>query len=152
MPQWSPVMKTGNTWGADAAQEASIAPQWSPVMKTGNTGQGLDQARQLPRASMEPGHEDREYAPGVEQRSPLGLPQWSPVMKTGNTRSRARTVCGYLVPQWSPVMKTGNTWIMTMLITSIDAKPQWSPVMKTGNTRTTLYNGVDSFRLNGARS
>ena len=36
-------------------------PQWSPVMKTGNTGQhgpGLAHDR---HASMEPGHEDREY-------------------------------------------------------------------------------------------
>ena len=36
-PQWSPVMKTGNT--VDAATGGLILepPQWSPVMKTGNT-------------------------------------------------------------------------------------------------------------------
>ena len=34
-------------------------------------------------ASMEPGHEDREYQPPT----PPMQPQWSPVMKTGNTGS-----------------------------------------------------------------
>ena len=36
-PQWSPVMKTGNTWPALAGGVGDIDPQWSPVMKTGNT-------------------------------------------------------------------------------------------------------------------
>ena len=85
-------------------------PQWSPVMKTGNTGALSRLPAALP-ASMEPGHEDREYTvyrwgpppdagasmePGHEDReypsvscsscSRLLSPQWSPVMKTGNTR------------------------------------------------------------------
>ena len=37
-----------------------ITPQWSPVMKTGNTRHLVDH-RYQPGASMEPGHEDREY-------------------------------------------------------------------------------------------
>ena len=36
-PQWSPVMKTGNTQGALNDLAESALPQWSPVMKTGNT-------------------------------------------------------------------------------------------------------------------
>ena len=30
-------MKTGNTWGSAYAALVAIRPQWSPVMKTGNT-------------------------------------------------------------------------------------------------------------------
>ena len=36
-PQWSPVMKTGNTTSPRNISDLSSAPQWSPVMKTGNT-------------------------------------------------------------------------------------------------------------------
>ena len=36
-PQWSPVMKTGNTDKALEAGQRLWVPQWSPVMKTGNT-------------------------------------------------------------------------------------------------------------------
>ena len=61
MPQWSPVMKTGNTTISNDTRAKIVAPQWSPVMKTGNT----DAAPERP-------------GPGVG-------PQWSPVMKTGNT-------------------------------------------------------------------
>ena len=37
-PQWSPVMKTGNTDLLLSADGVHPTPQWSPVMKTGNTG------------------------------------------------------------------------------------------------------------------
>ena len=36
-PQWSPVMKTGNTETGQHAARNQGQPQWSPVMKTGNT-------------------------------------------------------------------------------------------------------------------
>ena len=36
-PQWSPVMKTGNTRRVRRENPARLLPQWSPVMKTGNT-------------------------------------------------------------------------------------------------------------------
>ena len=36
-PQWSPVMKTGNTYNECYSSIISGRPQWSPVMKTGNT-------------------------------------------------------------------------------------------------------------------
>ncbi len=61
-PQWSPVMKTGNTRSGFTVLGRGTVPQWSPVMKTGNT----------PHTSHRP--------------PPMMAPQWSPVMKTGNTR------------------------------------------------------------------
>ena len=39
----------------------SIVPQWSPVMKTGNTWRPAQGRPRRGEASMEPGHEDREY-------------------------------------------------------------------------------------------
>ena len=36
-PQWSPVMKTGNTSVSSQRSISERKPQWSPVMKTGNT-------------------------------------------------------------------------------------------------------------------
>ena len=47
MPQWSPVMKTGNTCGSIRARMPGSSPQWSPVMKTGNTARLL-RCRWLP--------------------------------------------------------------------------------------------------------
>ena len=64
LPQWSPVMKTGNT--GDPKRKPRIirrGPQWSPVMKTGNTGPVDAPVEDASAASMEPGHEDREYGP-----------------------------------------------------------------------------------------
>ena len=50
-------------------------PQWSPVMKTGNTVRQECLAAALAEASMEPGHEDREYwyAPIIYVRCGGGL-------------------------------------------------------------------------------
>ena len=77
-------------------------------MKTGNTCTANGVA-DTADASMEPGHEDREY---ISRRVPapkLLRPQWSPVMKTWNTGNMNMNVTNGLLPQWSPVMKTGNT-------------------------------------------
>ena len=60
-PQWSPVMKTGNTGSRQTENTEKDQPQWSPVMKTGNTSVGPVGCVRHGRASMEPGHEDREY-------------------------------------------------------------------------------------------
>ena len=62
-PQWSPVMKTGNTIVLSCRKDSVFMPQWSPVMKTGNTGFPRNFSSRGVAASMEPGHEDREYAP-----------------------------------------------------------------------------------------
>ena len=86
-------------------------PQWSPVMKTGNTGGSWITQPSGCAASMEPGHEDREYIKDIAA-TPVRfvVPQWSPVMKTGNTGPLVCPRPGrHRKPQWSPVMKTGNT-------------------------------------------
>ena len=108
-PQWSPVMKTGNTARDMEDIGADDAPQWSPVMKTGNTGHLLAITLTPEGASMEPGHEDREYAHARHPLIRLAEPQWSPVMKTGNTPPAGTSNTNRPGPQWSPVMKTGNT-------------------------------------------
>ena len=54
-------MKTGNTVASQLANDGWNVPQWSPVMKTGNTGRLPRQQHRRLVASMEPGHEDREY-------------------------------------------------------------------------------------------
>ena len=61
-PQWSPVMKTGNTLDHKATSSNTTPPQWSPVMKTGNTFSSRLTRAANSWASMEPGHEDREYS------------------------------------------------------------------------------------------
>ena len=74
---------------ADARRSYRAAPQWSPVMKTGNTGCGAQPPREEKSASMEPGHEDREYPAARVEAASCHVPQWSPVMKTGNTATAA---------------------------------------------------------------
>ena len=54
-------MKTGNTNTRPNLPRYDKLPQWSPVMKTGNTSTGACLGRAGISASMEPGHEDREY-------------------------------------------------------------------------------------------
>ena len=54
-------------------------------MKTGNTRRRIPRPRRGQRASMEPGHEDREYIRYIQDARTDDQPQWSPVMKTGNT-------------------------------------------------------------------
>ena len=78
-------MKTGNTAEELVTLAARTAPQWSPVMKTGNTGHVAPHAGAHAGASMEPGHEDREYEAAHDANPTCSAPQWSPVMKTGNT-------------------------------------------------------------------
>ena len=56
-------MKTGNTRIGSSVSSRLYWPQWSPVMKTGNTRAGMPWSCPLDDASMEPGHEDREYLP-----------------------------------------------------------------------------------------
>ena len=55
-------------------------------MKTGNTRDTAELLLDGRPASMEPGHEDREYMRMNGLMDITALPQWSPVMKTGNTR------------------------------------------------------------------
>ena len=92
-----------------AARLGDLLPQWSPVMKTGNTRDTAELLLDGRPASMEPGHEDREYAALLRRIAGEIEPQWSPVMKTGNTPPPVRAPRRSQEPQWSPVMKTGNT-------------------------------------------
>ena len=56
-------MKTGNTsYASNRPYTVIEVPQWSPVMKTGNTLGRVFVLSEYQEASMEPGHEDREYA------------------------------------------------------------------------------------------
>ena len=84
-PQWSPVMKTGNT--PTAAGESVY--QATASMEPGHEDREYMMTRRrrtiVTAASMEPGHEDREYGMVVMVRLVVMGPQWSPVMKTGNT-------------------------------------------------------------------
>ena len=96
-------------------------------MKTGNTAMRETGRNGYQTASMEPGHEDREYLGVVADSDVFVAPQWSPVMKTGNT-----------------VRHYGLDFMMAL--------PQWSPVMKTGNTRGRRITRSPTGRLNGARS
>ena len=129
-------MKTGNTTRRRGILPRQLQPQWSPVMKTGNTA-GLHRvSERLEVASMEPGHEDREYPAPTSYVRLRPEPQWSPVMKTGNTPGELRAQLPNEMPQWSPVMKTGNTVQPLDPLIEI-TQPQWSPVMKTGNTACT---------------
>ena len=69
-------------------------------MKTGNTCTTRPiRPNEVNGASMEPGHEDREYASEAGLRKLVEKPQWSPVMKTGNTARLLRC-------RWLPVLHT----------------------------------------------
>ena len=111
-PQWSPVMKTGNTRRTGTREHhGPVRPQWSPVMKTGNTSCPRPRPAAGPGASMEPGHEDREYG---HLLTITLTPQQKASMEPGHEDREYRTqnmmyTTPNTMPQWSPVMKTGNT-------------------------------------------
>ena len=97
-------------------------------MKTGNTSQAPAGSPAQTRASMEPGHEDREYRPlATRGRHPLQPASMEP----GHEDREYEFGDGIIQP----------------LI-----RPQWSPVMKTGNTAATCRADGSRSRLNGARS
>ena len=135
----------------DLDTEAVKVPQWSPVMKTGNTGASVVEPAGEGPASMEPGHEDREY--DTLRSSMLDrfrTPQWSPVMKTGNTPS-AGSHTHDRPPSMEPGHEDREYEVGGKHIVHYHL-PQWSPVMKTGNTRSSRAGATRSLSLNGARS
>ena len=85
MPQWSPVMKTGNTRGDVRGRLRHGQASMEPGHEDREYPDGADTIGQLLLASMEPGHEDREYEMLACRMYRVEMPQWSPVMKTGNT-------------------------------------------------------------------
>ena len=88
-PQWSPVMKTGNTCAATFSSDPASCASMEPGHEDREYVRPRANSAYLGDASMEPGHEDREYAHTPDGPGhPHHTPQWSPVMKTGNTRGR----------------------------------------------------------------
>ena len=68
-----------------------MRPQWSPVMKTGNTRRIRDSFIRPGDASMEPGHEDREYSQGSGAHSE----DWIASMEPGHEdREYRASRCG----------------------------------------------------------
>ena len=97
-------------------------------MKTGNTGRRARRCPGRSDASMEPGHEDREYR--LQARGPP--PQQPASMEPGHE---------------------DREYVWTSTLTQpVLTVPQWSPVMKTGNTRHPPPLRASARGLNGARS
>ena len=62
-PQWSPVMKTGNTSSPSATRRAaSESASMEPGHEDREYRNGNEYIEDFRIASMEPGHEDREYS------------------------------------------------------------------------------------------
>ena len=133
LPQWSPVMKTGNTGVSLWESQTTDVPQWSPVMKTGNTRAAGAHAGPRRRASMEPGHEDREYRPREK-----GHRKWPPASMEPGHEDREYDLSGlYTADEMTASMEPGHEdreYMRMNGLMDITALPQWSPVMKTGNT------------------
>ena len=130
MPQWSPVLETGNGDNLSICYPLRAEPQWSPVLETGN---GCWIVRPL-----------------VIRRSRNGARSWRPGMEGLVIQT---IVCPPCWPQWSPVLETGNGLRLGVLRAPLTSVPQWSPVLETGN------GGPDCVRTppprprrNGARS
>ena len=88
-------MKTGNTRRVPTDRAASHPASMEPGHEDREYADRWASANRCQCASMEPGHEDREYPERVSGRSRSNRPQWSPVMKTGNTWPCAN-------PSWGP--------------------------------------------------
>ena len=78
-------MKTGNTAATPKTPSPATTASMEPGHEDREYGAVQERCGHGREASMEPGHEDREYPGSAGSRVPPGAPQWSPVMKTGNT-------------------------------------------------------------------
>ena len=121
-------------------------------MKTGNTSWAASSGGGWRPASMEPGHEDREYPrtfsgsdadftasmePGHEDREYILVPAES------RQRMPASMEPGHEDREYEASQSSDAS----------SATPQWSPVMKTGNTRSGTGSAQTQVTgLNGARS
>ena len=144
-------------------------------MKTGNTPAGVRLPSRHDHASMEPGHEDREYRlarqedveallasmePGHEDREyrrrrhrPIH-PQHAS-MEPGHEDREYITFCQNQMIGSSASMEPGHEdreYRVDAASCQVSCTPQWSPVMKTGNTRDAGVHAVLPGGLNGARS
>ena len=78
-------------------------------MKTGNTGVAGELDALGRQASMEPGHEDREYHPPAGRAVDGHVASMEPGHEDREYPLPSSQVIAPYLPQWSPVMKTGNT-------------------------------------------
>ncbi len=128
-----------------------VRPQWSPVMKTGNTVALVDRRADDRGASMEPGHEDREYV--LPRRGDVRLEHAS--MEPGHEDREYLIVSMAIFSLPAASMEPGHEdrEYAKQWRDELDVRvPQWSPVMKTGNTRRGSRLVRRSASLNGARS
>ena len=102
-------MKTGNTGDRPVPLKVAVTASMEPGHEDREYHSPRAGRLQGRLASMEPGHEDREYVTLRDDGQDIVAPQWSPAMKTGNTKNRCHPSSGQGLPQWSPAMKTGNT-------------------------------------------
>ena len=79
-------MKTGNTVCTHHIEAGVEAASMEPGHEDREYRLPPSRGPAAREASMEPGHEDREYQRVLGQLQAVAEPQWSPVMKTGNTR------------------------------------------------------------------
>ena len=84
-------MKTGNTGTPCQSVSGAGAASMEPGHEDREYAAREHNGQEAAPASMEPGHEDREYARRSARQAPRALPQWSPVMKTGNTGAPRRS-------------------------------------------------------------
>ena len=104
-------------------------------MKTGNTALGGARRASDDEASMEPGHEDREY----RQAAAGILECLDASMEPGHEDREYAQKCAMLTAPTSASMEPGHEdreYAPPRRGRLRHAPPQWSPVMKTGNTRT----------------
>ena len=103
-------------------------------MKTGNTRAGSRHVTHRLIASMEPGHEDREYHSPRAGRLQGRLASMEP----GHEDREYRSGCWRWHLVWRASMEPGHEDREYLAVladaASIHEPPQWSPAMKTGNT------------------
>ena len=78
-------MKTGNTSIIGYARVSTVDASMEPGHEDREYTAPRNILAGCYHASMEPGHEDREYRLTYVHTYVAPPPQWSPVMKTGNT-------------------------------------------------------------------
>ena len=120
-------------------------------MKTGNTHRLIERAHAPRRASMEPGHEDREYFQGARG----AVLERNASMEPGHEDREYGQALGHGMPNSLASMEPGHEDREYFAPVPFEVRffvPQWSPVMKTGNTGRPQRPSRPGPRLNGARS
>ena len=144
-------MKTGNTRHCVRGRLHEIGASMEPGHEDREYFAHVPDREIRQRASMEPGHEDREY----RGSSSLARRQQLASMEPGH-EDREYQRCRILpVVRLDASMEPGHEdreYRPHPVGDSAGEKPQWSPVMKTGNTTGSKLVGAAVAGLNGARS